>query len=71
MDVKVARYRDRVITSIDQVTAGWLTSVLKNSGALTQGAVAAFDVERGRGNWSASATLTLRYAIGSQGVLPQ
>jgi hypothetical protein len=63
--------QDNVITNIDQVTAGWLTSVLSSSGALVNGAVAAFDVDRGRGDWSTSASLTVRYAKGSRGALPQ
>ena len=43
---------DGVITSIDQVTSAWLTSVLAESGALTHGAVASFEVDAGQGNWS-------------------
>ena len=60
-----------VITHLDQVTSNWLTSVLSKSTALTDGAVAGFDVDTGRGNWSTSASLTLRYAPGSRGELPQ
>jgi len=62
---------DKVITSIDQVTAAWLTSALAHSGALTAGAVAAFDVSPGRGNWSTNALLQVRYVNGSEGTLPQ
>ena len=62
---------DEVITSLDQVTAEWLTGVLSNSGALTHGAVAAFDVDTGGGNWSTNASLNVRYVDGSQGALPQ
>ncbi len=62
---------DKVITSIDQVTPAWLTSVLAASGALVNGAVATFDVKPGRGNWSTNVCLNLRYADGSQGALPQ
>lgn len=61
---------DKVITSIDQVTTAWLTSVLASSGALNTGAVAAFDVNAGRGNWSTNAMLKIRYENGSQGALP-
>jgi hypothetical protein len=61
---------DQVITSIEQVTAAWLTSVLAGSGALVGGAVAAFDVKMGRGSWSTNATLKVRYVKGSQGSLP-
>jgi hypothetical protein len=60
-----------VITSIDQVTAAWLTTVLASSGALIHGAVEAFDVKTGQGNWSTNAILHVRYVNGSQGTLPQ
>ncbi|MGQ0602923.1 MAG: hypothetical protein ACT4QE_14665 [Anaerolineales bacterium] len=60
-----------VITQLEQVTPEWLTGALTNSGALTRGAVSAFDVDTGHGNWSASARLNVRYAAGSQGTLPQ
>lgn len=60
-----------VITSLDQVTAGWLTDALMRCGALTRGAVAGLDADTGGGNWSTNATLRLRYAEGSQGALPQ
>lgn len=60
-----------VIAGLDQVTAEWLTSVLTSSAALSEGAVAGFDVDTGRGNWSTSATLNLRYTPGAQGDLPQ
>jgi len=62
---------DEVITGIDQVTADWLTSVLTNSGALVSGAVTTIDSKAGRGNWSTNATLTVKYAAGSQGTLPK
>lgn len=62
---------DKVITSLDQVTSEWLTSVLRRSGALTRGAVASFDVGAGRGNWSANARLALTYTAGAQGALPR
>ena len=61
---------DMVITHIDQVTPEWLTFVLARSAALTHGAVAMFDVDKGRGNWSKNAILKLRYVDGSQGTLP-
>lgn len=63
--------QDKVITSMDQITAEWLTSVLLSSGALTSGEVEAFDVDRGQGNWSTSASLNVRYVRGSQGAMPQ
>lgn len=60
-----------VITDLEQVTARWLTAVLARSGALARGAVAGFDVDTSRGNWSANASLHVRYTTGSQGNLPQ
>jgi hypothetical protein len=62
---------EHVIKNIEQVTVAWLTSVLVNSGAITSGAVAAFDVNPGRGNWSTNAILHVRYVNDSQGTLPQ
>lgn len=60
-----------VITSLEQVTSEWLTSVLGNSDALTGGAVTAFDVETGGGNWSANARLTVHYMDDAQGARPR
>jgi hypothetical protein len=59
-----------VIRSVDEVTAEWLTRVLRHSGALTRGSVAAFDLDAGSGNWSTNATLNIRYEDGSQGARP-
>ena len=50
---------DKVITSIDQVTNAWLTSMLTKSGALINGAVATFDMKAGQGNWSTNVTLNV------------
>ena len=61
---------EQVITSLEQVTANWLTAVLSNSGALTNGAVAAVDMDAGQGNWSTSGTLRLRYTDDAQGERP-
>ena len=61
---------DAVMTGINQVTAEWLTSALVSSGALTRGAVVAFDVDVGQGNWSTSGTLHLRYSPGRAGRAP-
>jgi len=60
-----------VITHLSQVTSEWLTRVLSNSGALTTGAVAAFEVDTSPGNWSTNASLTVRYVDESQGALPR
>jgi hypothetical protein len=61
---------DLVITTIDQVTPAWLTDILRRSGALTRGAVAAFEVDTGRGNWSTSGALRLRYTPDAEGERP-
>ena len=62
---------DPVITRLEQVTPEWLTEVLTRNGALAQGAVAAFDVDTGRGNWSTNASLRVRYVEGAQGARPR
>ena len=62
---------DDVITSLDQVTAEWLTGVLTRSGALTNGTVEAFDVDSRQRELSTNARLNVRYAVGSRGELPQ
>lgn len=59
-----------VITDLHQVTPEWLTAVLQDSGALTSGAVAAFDAVAGEGNWSSSGTLQLRYSEDANGERP-
>ena len=60
----------RVISSPEQVTPRWLTRVLKANGALTAGAVAAFELDTGHGNWSSNAILHVRYTAGATGELP-
>ncbi len=62
---------EQMMTSIDPVTADWLTAVLVRSNALTHGSVAAFDVDTGVGNWSTNARLTVRYTDEAQGSLPR
>lgn len=59
-----------VITSLEQVTPEWLTAVLRRSGALSRGAVTAFDADADSGNWSTSGTLHLRYSPGAAGECP-
>jgi hypothetical protein len=61
---------NHVIISPEQIDLAWLTSVLKVSGALTEGSVAAFDVDTGRGNWSSNALLHLRYTEHVKGEAP-
>ncbi|MBK8902154.1 MAG: hypothetical protein IPM53_13295 [Anaerolineaceae bacterium] len=62
---------DNVITTIDQVTTDWLTAVLSQSSALTQGAVASIECDAGAGNWSANSKLKLTYTAEAKGTLPQ
>ncbi|GAB4577584.1 MAG: hypothetical protein Fur0022_03150 [Anaerolineales bacterium] len=62
---------ETIITSLTDVTPTWLTEVLTKSGALRHGAVTTFEVDKGRGNWSANARLTLAYTLDAQGTLPQ
>jgi hypothetical protein len=59
-----------VITAPQQVTAQWLTTVLVRDGALTAGRVTAVESESDSGNWSANATLSLRYSEDARGSLP-
>ena len=61
---------NQVITTPEQITLPWLTRVLEAGGALTSGAVSAFDVDTGRGNWSSNAILHVRYSDGAQGQRP-
>jgi hypothetical protein len=62
---------DKVITSVDQITVEWLTTVLSNSGALAHGAVTSFELGTGQGNWSENANLALSYTDKARGTLPQ
>jgi hypothetical protein len=61
---------EQVITNLQQVTPAWLTAVLRRSGALSHGAVTAFDADAGRGNWSTSGTLQLHYSPDAYGERP-
>ncbi len=61
---------NQVIVKPEQITPTWLTAALKGSGALTGGAVAAFESDTGRGNWSSNAILHLRYTADATGELP-
>lgn len=60
-----------MIARLEQVTPEWLTHALTQSGALTHGSVAAFDVDTSHGNWSSNAHLALHYTADAQGALPQ
>ncbi|MBK8900760.1 MAG: phosphotransferase [Anaerolineaceae bacterium] len=61
---------DSVITNLDQVTPGWLTAVLHQSGALSTGCVTDVTASDGRGNWSQNGRLTLTYSPEAQGECP-
>ena len=61
----------KVITSIDQVSVDWLTSVLAKSGALTHGEVTSFEFGTGQGNWSNSAKIFITYNDVAKGTLPK
>ena len=61
----------KVITSLDQINAEWLTAVLTKSGALTNGSVATYDIDSGGGNWSTNAHLIISYSKEAEGDLPQ
>ena len=61
-----------VIRSLDQVTPGWLTRVLKRDGALKVGAVSGFKIADPQAReLSTTARLKLRYRTGSSGELPE
>lgn len=62
---------DKVITSLEQITTGWLTSVLARSGAITHGEVLSFELGAGQGNWSTSASLTVTYSDQAAGPRPR
>lgn len=62
---------DKVITNSEQVTSDWLTAVLSQNGALTQGAVTAVEQDAGVGNWSTHSKLRLTYTDEAKGTLPQ
>ena len=62
---------ENVITNIEQVTVEWLTAVLSKTDALTQGAVATFEHDAGKGNWSTNSQLTLTYTDRAAGKLPR
>lgn len=62
---------EQTITGLEQVTTAWLTADLRRSGAVSHGAVIGFDAEAGRGNWSTSGTLHLRYSPDARGERPK
>ncbi len=60
-----------VLTDLEQVTAEWLTRMLRRSGALADGKVAAFDLEARERNLSTSVRLRVRYSAGARGDRPE
>jgi len=60
-----------VITSVDQVTTGWLSDVLRQGGTLDQGAVESFALETGVATLSTNARLDLTYSADAQGARPR
>ena len=64
-------YDEVVITEPDQVTRGWLTTVLTRAGALTEGAVEHFDITTDVRRLSSNAQLQVEYAPGSSGERPR
>lgn len=62
---------DNVITNGEQVTCGWLTDVLSQNGALTQGTVTSIEQDAGAGNWSTNSKFRLTYTDDAQGTLPR
>lgn len=62
---------DQVITSLDQVSAEWLTHVLKASGALKAGAVEAFAMVENQTRLSENGRLDVQYTPDAEGDRPQ
>lgn len=60
-----------VISSVEQVTAAWLTSVLSRSSAVTAGRVTDVALDEGHGNWSTHARIRLHYSVDAVGDRPQ
>lgn len=59
-----------VILGFDQVTAGWVESCLRRSGALVDGNVAGIDMQHNTADNSRNAQITLRYTPAATGTLP-
>ncbi len=58
------------ICAVEEVTAAWLTGVLRQSGALVEGQVVGFQALTGTSNWSSNARLQLSYSPQSSGPCP-
>jgi hypothetical protein len=61
---------DRLITSVEQVTAAWLTHVLNTSGALVQGRVTKIDKHIDARELSTSVRLGITYSENAAGAKP-
>ena len=64
-------HQAKVLTRIDEATPAWLTAVLQQAHALTNGQVVAVELDGGSGNWSQNGRLTLTYSADAQGDCPQ
>ena len=62
---------ERVITTLDQVTAEWLTGVLTRSGALVKGCVVDLAVDSTERILSTSTRLRIAYSVDAAGQLPE
>jgi hypothetical protein len=60
-----------VITDARQIDSTWLTAVLTRTGALRSGSVSDVTFDVAQNSWSRSARMTLQYAAGSTGDLPE
>ena len=62
----------KVMGTLEEVTADWLTSALTRSGALEEGAVDHFEVvDRQQRELSTGASLKLSFKTGSRGAMPE
>jgi hypothetical protein len=59
-----------LILDFDQVTAGWVESVLRSSGALVEGRIQSIDVQPNTADNSRNARIAVRYTPASTGALP-
>ena len=58
------------IDNIDEITPGWLTSVLREGGYLTRGTVSAVEIRSQTSNWASNAALRLSYSADAFGEMP-
>lgn len=60
-----------VIINIAQVTAAWLTTVLRASGALSDGHVVSIELHGNRATWAHNARITPAYSAEATGERPE